>query len=56
MSDSSGEKVAIIGKHDFEASELERLLEALRKADVQVGVVSPQHGEIKGWEVELAPG
>jgi putative intracellular protease/amidase len=44
VSDSSGEKVAIIGTHGFEPIELARLLEALRKADVQVGVVSSQHG------------
>lgn len=46
----SGKRIAILATHGFEQSELEVPLNKLREAGAEVHVVSPQAGEIKGWE------
>jgi len=43
-------KVAILSTHGFEQSELEHPLQALREAGAEVHVVSPESGEIRGWD------
>jgi protease I len=48
--DISGKRVAILATNGFEQSELEVPLKKLREAGATVDVVSPQPGEIKGWE------
>lgn len=45
-----GKTVAILATHGFEQSELEHPLKALREAGAEVHVVSPESGEIKGWD------
>ncbi|WP_026380174.1 type 1 glutamine amidotransferase domain-containing protein [Afifella pfennigii] len=50
MHDITGKKVAILATDGFEQSELEVPLRELRKAGAEVHVVSPQKGEIKGWD------
>ena len=46
----SGKKVAILATHGFEQSELEVPLKKLKEAGATVEVVSPEKGEIKGWD------
>jgi protease I len=46
----SGKKVAILATHGFEQSELEVPLQKLKDAGATVHVVSPEKGEIKGWQ------
>lgn len=48
--DISGKTVAILATHGFEQSELEVPLRRLREAGATVRVVSPEAGEIRGWE------
>ncbi len=48
----SGKRVAILATHGFEQAELEVPLKKLRDAGATVHVVSPEKGEIKGWEVK----
>lgn len=50
MHDLTGKKVAILATHGFEQSELEVPLQKLREAGATVDVVSPEEGEIKGWD------
>ena len=50
MPDIKGRKIAILATHGFEQSELEKPLQALRGAGATVDVVSPEGGEIKGWQ------
>jgi len=50
MHDLSGKRVAILATHGFEQSELEVPLQKLREAGATVEVVSPESGEIKGWD------
>lgn len=50
MHDLTGKKVAILATHGFEQSELEVPLQKLREAGATVNVVSPEEGEIKGWD------
>jgi protease I len=45
-----GKKVLILATHGFEQSELEMPLKTLKDAGATVDVVSPEEGEIKGWE------
>ncbi|MFC4669884.1 type 1 glutamine amidotransferase domain-containing protein [Seohaeicola nanhaiensis] len=45
-----GKKIAILATNGFEQSELEYPLRALRDAGAEVHVVSPESGEIKGWD------
>jgi len=52
MATLSGKKVAILATHGFEQSELEVPLRKLREAGATVEVVSPEKGEIKGWEMK----
>ncbi len=49
MRDLSGKKIAILATNGFEQSELFTPLEKLRGAGATVDVVSPESGEIKGW-------
>jgi len=46
----SGKKVAILATHGFEQSELEHPRDALKAAGATVHIVSPEAGEIKGWD------
>ncbi len=46
----SGKKIAILATHGFEQSELEIPRKKLKEAGATVHVVSPEAGEIKGWE------
>lgn len=50
MSDISGKRVAILATNGFEQSELEVPMRKLRDAGATVHVVSPESGEIKGWD------
>ncbi len=52
MADIAGKKIAILATHGFEQSELEVPLKKLREAGATVDVVSPESGEIKGWEMK----
>jgi protease I len=46
----SGKKVAILATHGFEQSELEVPRDRLKAAGATVEVISPETGEIKGWD------
>jgi protease I len=46
----SGKRVVILATNGFEQSELEVPLNKLKEAGATVHVVSPEKGEIKGWE------
>jgi protease I len=48
----SGKRIAILATHGFEQSELEVPLKRLKEAGATVDVVSPESGEIKGWEMK----
>ena len=50
MSKLSGKKVAIIATHGFEQSELLQPKQALEAAGATVHVISPESGQIKGWD------
>jgi protease I len=52
MADISGKKIAILATNGFEQSELEKPLQKLREAGATVDVVSPERGEIKGWDMK----
>ena len=45
-----GASVAILATNGFEQSELMKPLQALRDAGATVHVVSPESGQIKGWD------
>ncbi len=45
-----GKRILILATHGFEQSELEVPRDRLRAAGAQVDVVSPESGEIKGWD------
>src|SRR5947199_5528853 len=47
-----GKKVLILATHGFEQSELEVPLKTLKEAGATVDVVSPEKGEIKGWNMK----
>jgi protease I len=46
----SGKKVAILATHGFEQSELEVPRDKLKAAGATVHIISPEKGEIKGWQ------
>jgi protease I len=48
----SGKKVAILATNGFEQSELEVPRDRLKAAGATVDVVSPEKGEIKGWDMK----
>jgi protease I len=48
----TGKKIVILATHGFEQSELEVPLQTLKEAGATVDVVSPEKGEIKGWEMK----
>ena len=48
----SGKKVAILATHGFEQSELEVPRDKLKEAGATVDIVSPEKGEIKGWDMK----
>ena len=50
MSKLTNRKVAILATHGYEQSELEKPLEALKEEGAEVHVVSPEAGEIMGWD------
>lgn len=48
---ASGKKVMILATHGFEQAELEVPRDKLKEAGATVDIVSPEKGEIKGWDV-----
>ena len=48
--DLNGKRIAILATNGFEQSELEVPLDHLKKAGATVEVISPEAGEIKGWD------
>src|SRR5438270_8220845 len=48
--DLNGKRIAILATNGFEQSELEVPLDRLKKAGATVEVISPEAGEIKGWD------
>jgi protease I len=48
----SGKKIAILATHGFEQLELEVPRDKLKAAGATVHVVSPEKGQIKGWEIK----
>jgi protease I len=46
----SGKKIAILATNGFEQSELEVPRDRLKQAGATVHVVSPEKGEIRGWD------
>lgn len=46
----NGKRIAILATEGFEQSELEKPREALRAAGAQTDVISPEAGEIRGWD------
>lgn len=50
MTNIKGKKVAILSETGFEESELISPKEALEQAGVQVDIISPKKGTIRGWK------
>ncbi len=50
MSHLSGKRVAILAADGFEQSELFEPLQALRKHEATVDIVSPENGQVQGFE------
>jgi protease I len=48
--DLSGKRIAILATNGFEEKELTVPLEQLREAGAKVDVVSPEKGDIRGWD------
>jgi protease I len=48
----SGKKIAILATHGFEQSELEVPRDRLKEAGAAVHIVSPEKGEIRGWNIK----
>ena len=48
----SGKKIAILATHGFEQSELEVPRDKLKVAGATVHVVSPESGQIRGWQMK----
>jgi protease I len=48
----SGKKVLILAAHGFEQSELEVPRDKLMEAGATVHIVSPESGEIRGWDMK----
>jgi protease I len=48
----SGKKIAILATHGFEQSELEVPQQRLKEAGATVEVVSPESGQIRGWDMK----
>jgi protease I len=46
----TGKRILILATHGFEQSELEHPRDTLKAAGAEVHVVSPEKGEIKGWD------
>src|SRR5437763_2514121 len=47
-----GKRILILATHGFEQSELEVPRDRLKAAGATVHVVSPEKGEIRGWEIK----
>lgn len=52
MTDLTGKTIAILSTNGFEQSELFVPLEQLRDMGAEVHVVSPETGEIRGWDAD----
>ncbi len=50
MKNISGKKIVILATNGFEQSELEVPRDMLKEAGATVDVVSPEAGQIRGWE------
>jgi protease I len=48
----TGKKVAVLATHGFEQSELEVPRDRLKENGATVDIVSPEAGEIRGWELK----
>jgi protease I len=48
----SGKKILILATHGFEQSELEVPRDRLKAAGATVHIVSPEKGEIRGWDTK----
>lgn len=48
----NGKKILILATNGFEQSELEVPRDRLKAAGAQVDIVSPESGEIKGWDMK----
>jgi protease I len=48
----SGTKVAILATHGFEQAELEVPRDRLTQAGAHVDIISPEKGEIRGWDMK----
>src|SRR4051812_31481141 len=48
----SGKKIMILATHGFEQSELEVPRDRLKAAGATVDIVSPEKGQIKGWDMK----
>ncbi len=46
----NGKRIAILATEGFEQSELEKPREALQEAGAHTDVISPESGEIRGWD------
>jgi hypothetical protein len=49
---ASGKKVLILATNGFEQAELEVPRDTLKAAGATVDIVSPEKGQIKGWNVK----
>jgi protease I len=47
-----GKRILILATHGFEQSELEVPRDKLKAAGAKVDIVSPESGEIKGWDMK----
>ena len=47
-----GKRILILATNGFEQSELEVPRDRLKAAGAQVDIVSPEQGEIKGWDIK----
>ena len=50
MENLKGKKVAILVSNGFEQSEYEKPLNALKEAGAEVHTISPESGQVKGWQ------
>jgi protease I len=50
--DIKGKRIAILATHGFEQSELEVPRDRLKEKGATVHVISPESGQIRGWEMK----
>lgn len=52
MATLEGKRIAILATNGFEQSELEHPRDTLKEAGAEVHVISPEGGEIRGWDTD----